>query len=493
MSQAQEEIEWLISLNDQLHADLEDCKDQLFEILQKENDVPEQTIKEAFTTILEGIEYWIDEISSHRHFDFKEQWARNLQNNRKEKLADLGLHQRCHDITWQMKLGELPNCYFVILSMVIAKTIFGEILSHQGIFPVGLPRGHIDLVKDLQGIMASDELRRDHTQISKWRGETISAMTTAADYRSSLEKRSDEIFRKLKHDMRPWTGADALTEHSEGLRQNVIDPAISLSRMIGCAHKAYALESEKINPGPVPSHALSWTVKDIRTWRNIPSRDVVGTFHCLYPGIVRKGGVGQNDRRLVSPTLLGYRSPELEPIASRPSSPSKPRPETRRTESETADSRNPRPSRRSSPPKSISRPLSDTGSLKQKHNFLGRIGLALGIPSSQSGAQYPEAPPPNERGPSSRRGSSKLKPSSTCYGETGPSRENPGDLAGIHDHPVLPTTDHGYVAEHVQSQAAHIVDASPRDESVVYSNVRYTEERQTAAGVRTMASLDSGY
>jgi hypothetical protein len=167
LDEALEEIERLTRVNEQLNNDLDDCKDQLFELLQKENDVPEQTVKEAFVSVFEGIDSWIDDISSDEKFDFKSQYTKNLQSdNRRETFGVLGLDPQCLELEWQRKLGQLETCHYVVLSLVIARCLVQDIFRFNqasrwgNIYPLDLGNGYIDFLVEIQKTMASDSLRR---------------------------------------------------------------------------------------------------------------------------------------------------------------------------------------------------------------------------------------------------------------------------------------------------------------------------------------------
>jgi len=167
--QALEHIRQLTFRNEELSHDLEDCRDQLFELLQKENDISEQSIGEAFTRIFEGIDSWIDEISSIENFDtiFKSHYLENLTHDREGKFRTLPLPRACQGIEWQAnKLGKLETCRYVVLSSVIARCLVEDVFrgreSHRWecVFPLGLDYDDISLLVEVQSAMASDVLKK---------------------------------------------------------------------------------------------------------------------------------------------------------------------------------------------------------------------------------------------------------------------------------------------------------------------------------------------
>jgi hypothetical protein len=184
-----------------------------------------------------------------------------------------------------------------------------------------------------------------------------------------------------------------LSEHSKSLQHKVLDRAIKVLRMIGCSNKSYELVREGIPPRPIPSHASSWAVKDISTWGIVAARDVVGSFHCIYPGLVRKGGVGQKDLPLVQPILLGYRTLDLQPRPSHPRTPFPPKQDARRSEREGSDTRTSKSSGKPSLPKQSARPPDPK---PKGPSFGANFGNMIGLgPHTPTSAQHPDLRKPS--------------------------------------------------------------------------------------------------
>lgn len=167
LDDALDEIDRLARDNEQLRSDLEDCKDRLIELLQKENDIPEKTIKDALLSIFKSIDSWIDDISGDEKFDFKSQWIKNLQSpNRRENLSVLGLESRCLELEWQVKLGKLETCHYVILSLVISRSLCKDIFRLKeaerwgSVYPLGLEESEVDWLVEIQKSLASEDLGR---------------------------------------------------------------------------------------------------------------------------------------------------------------------------------------------------------------------------------------------------------------------------------------------------------------------------------------------
>lgn len=163
----QEEIARLQAINEELESDLLETQDQLLSLTEKDNDVPEKEVKDAYLAIIRGVNFWIDEVSGDKEFDFRPKWLEHLQSgNRKESLADLGFDVRCRNITWQQRLGEKPSVHYTFLSLVIVNVLNDRVFdrssttSRGAVYPFSLNENFIKLVEELQQIMGSDELGR---------------------------------------------------------------------------------------------------------------------------------------------------------------------------------------------------------------------------------------------------------------------------------------------------------------------------------------------
>lgn len=168
LEQALEHIRQLTFRNEELSHDLEDCRDQIFELLQKDNDIPEQSIGDSFTRIFEGIDSWIDDISSSENFGeiFKSQYQESL-SHREAKFRPLFLPQACPSIEWLTdKLGNLETCRYVVLSSAIAQFLMKYVFRvpesrrWECVFPFGLCFDDIMLLVEAQSAMASDVIKK---------------------------------------------------------------------------------------------------------------------------------------------------------------------------------------------------------------------------------------------------------------------------------------------------------------------------------------------
>lgn len=160
------EIERLRRENEQLRADLEDCKDQLFDLLQKENDVPEQAIKDSFNSIITGIDYWMDEVFTEASVEtiFKRKFLQNIKaNDKKKRFADLGLERRFYANTaWLIELSKSEACHNVVISLVISDFLTHEIFRTEqandlgNAYPHGVSDEDVDLLVRIQKHMRND-------------------------------------------------------------------------------------------------------------------------------------------------------------------------------------------------------------------------------------------------------------------------------------------------------------------------------------------------
>ncbi|KAF7529689.1 hypothetical protein G7054_g9759 [Neopestalotiopsis clavispora] len=331
----EEEIIQLRETIEELTSDLLESQDQLLSLTEKENDVPEKTIKDAYLAIIRGVNSWIDDVSGHKEFTFGPKWLEHRQSSRRrESLEDLGLNARCLDITWQQKLGEKPSAHYTFLSLAILK-------------------------------LKSRERQRDE---------------------------ADEILKRLTRTLEEWLDPRVLQDRKKTLQQYVIDPAIEFAQLAGCARKKYILEVENFVGGPVPNGS-SWTIRDVSNWRHITPQDARGVFHCLWPMLVRKGIGSQSDNQLVQPIMIGFLAdadldlPEAPPsVALRESARS-----TKQRSEEPARSRKSSPSKKPSSAKHGGRPA-------DKEQSWIRSKLPGGLTSSSSKSRDRPVKPISEGG-----------------------------------------------------------------------------------------------
>lgn len=170
-----ENFESLLQENAALRRDLEECRDQLFEGLQKGNDITESDVKAAFARVYSGIDLWIDELGSEDGYEeaFRDQSETKIWNG--SGLASLEFHRRCYsDEKWCVKFSNLPSCFQIIISMVISKFLTDNIFRTAKadewghLYPHGLKEHEIKHLIQMQDVMRT-QLRRGMWSIrSSW-------------------------------------------------------------------------------------------------------------------------------------------------------------------------------------------------------------------------------------------------------------------------------------------------------------------------------------
>lgn len=168
LEQALEQIEELTAKADELSEDLEYCRDQLFTLLQRESDVSEQSIIDAFRRIFEGLDSWIDEISTSEGFEteFKSQYNKNLTRSMEDRSKTLGLSWLCQDIGWLTRLGKLKTCRYAVLTLVVTRCLKENVFrledseNWEHIYPFGFPNMDVELLVQVQEAMASDDIQK---------------------------------------------------------------------------------------------------------------------------------------------------------------------------------------------------------------------------------------------------------------------------------------------------------------------------------------------
>lgn len=172
--------------------------------------------------------------------------------------------------------------------------------------------------------------KTDESEISRWRGQSISAMITLDGARDLAKKASDKHVKVLQGQLLEWLGKDITQQLSDSLTENVIDRANRSLEMMCCSNKTYRIGGLEFPPGPIKQHeARAWHLRELSTWRKISPQADGDLLQCLRPGLIREGESGQDDLMLVKPTWIGYEKPgqlpedsgQSPPPASRSSSP----------------------------------------------------------------------------------------------------------------------------------------------------------------------------
>jgi len=157
----------------------------------------------------------------------------------------------------------------------------------------------------------------------RWKGETLSGIVSTSEFAREYQHDTDKLSRMLKQDVMIWFSSHVLPKkYEKSLREKILKPAIDFHQMIHCSGKGYVLAYRHLVESPVPNIAADCDLIDIASWRVLKNKDEIrGTFRCLLPGLIMKHAIDQKKSVFVSPILLGYRSPSLNP--SRTNSPTR--------------------------------------------------------------------------------------------------------------------------------------------------------------------------
>ncbi|KAH6647880.1 hypothetical protein BKA67DRAFT_400161 [Truncatella angustata] len=342
LEQALEEIKQLTSWNEELHDDLEECRDQLFTLLQKESDVSEQAISDAYSRIFEGLDSWIDEISTHEGFGltFKSRYLENMKRSKEERSKILAINWVCQDIEWLTKLGKLETCRYVVLALVVTRCLMEDVFrvedseERDHIYPFGLSSKEIEFLVQVQEAMASDEIQKDSSQIGRWRRETVMAMISTGKAQERAFDKAARVRKRLQGDLAFWIDSAVLERYMDSLETKVLQRAYRALDLLNHSSKTFIFSGDDPQPGPIQQEFATSTIKDISTWRNMASSKASGAFQSLYLGLVRTGDFDEADLTLVHPTLLGYSSPDMKPRVHSSDMKSYPKQEIHRTDRE---------------------------------------------------------------------------------------------------------------------------------------------------------------
>lgn len=226
--------------------------------------------------------------------------------------------------------------------------------------------------------------------------------------REATAKVTARVRKRVQYHLSLWIGRDVAEKYIESLQTKVLDRAVHAVDLLGRSSKAYMFDPQIVQPGPILQEHSACKVKDIATWRTISSSDTLGALYCLYPGLVRKREPDEDDLTLIQPTLLGYKSLELQPKldSSRSTSPSKqelPR-LTRELSDGGVSARHLKTLRKKSPPKHPYRPPETKPLPPSKDSTASRLAKYIGLnPPAPAASPHPDPRGPSKNTP--RRGS----------------------------------------------------------------------------------------
>lgn len=149
---------YIEELEDQLHSNKDQVdayREQILELSQSQDDVSDDAIRKTLQSVFDGIESWIDELSSQQGFD--DQFSAHFATRLKNPKAQSFLTERTHDagVDW-VKVGRSDNCTYTILSLVIGDRLQHEVFripeapSYGHIYPIEVPGEYARVLRQVQ-------------------------------------------------------------------------------------------------------------------------------------------------------------------------------------------------------------------------------------------------------------------------------------------------------------------------------------------------------
>lgn len=137
-------------------------REQLLELSQSQDDVPEDKIQRAFQSVFDGVELWIDELSSQPGFD--EHFARNFILRLREPKVENLLSEMTNNsgVDW-MRVGHSQYCTYTIFSLVLGDFLERDVFrllessKYGHIYPYELRKEHMKVLSEVQHKMKGKE------------------------------------------------------------------------------------------------------------------------------------------------------------------------------------------------------------------------------------------------------------------------------------------------------------------------------------------------
>jgi hypothetical protein len=119
--------------------------DDLFELLQPDNQVSEASLRNDYKEICDAIESWIDSVTTaSRKVDFKRHYKEQLRNEkRRAMLRDL--------VFDPVTLGEYDNVAYVVLSLMIELQLEKYIFRRP--YPIGITKKQTEVIEEIEECM----------------------------------------------------------------------------------------------------------------------------------------------------------------------------------------------------------------------------------------------------------------------------------------------------------------------------------------------------
>ncbi|KAK8120021.1 uncharacterized protein PG998_004647 [Apiospora kogelbergensis] len=340
LGQARARIQELEAENEELNDDFDDCRDQLLNLLQKEDDIAEDTLCETFKRVFEGVTTWINEVSTNDNFaiSFNSLYKKNLAHDKVESFSGLGLSQGCLENDWLARLGELETCRYVVLTLVILQTLKevfqveassrrarpearkkmkADAYEHlRAIYPIGISTKQIEVFEDVQKSMLLSEDLNDWYKIGRWRKEAVLALASTEKFKEKSAKRKNGFKKQLQDDLANWVDKEVMDTHWESLETKVLQRAYQAVDLLSRSTKTFVPIYEKLQPQPTPGTLQRRSIKDIANLRDTQAANTSGILLCLSFGLGQRSEEGREEDTLVTPVLLGYSGVDMQPRPS---------------------------------------------------------------------------------------------------------------------------------------------------------------------------------
>jgi len=131
----------------------------------------------------------------------------------------------------------------------------------------------------------------------RWKGETLSAISSTSEFAENRKIESDKIFEELKEDISEWFDPKLLLQHERKLHELILEPAVDFQSMIHCSGMKFELQWEWAGrvQSPVPEDLMGWDLIDIASWRVYRNSDIKGVFKRFFPGLTMKLAMDQSN------------------------------------------------------------------------------------------------------------------------------------------------------------------------------------------------------
>ncbi|QKX62794.1 uncharacterized protein TRUGW13939_09959 [Talaromyces rugulosus] len=281
------------------------------------NEMRDGLIGYGFECLQVAIQEWVlgidrDLIKQSRNFrrTFKEVFDRE---DLILLIRELGLGDETSDEAdeaWMRWVCDLGTCTRIVLIRHIWQYLYKNIFAER--YPIGVSEDSRSTFDDIFSVMKSG--REDENTIlltNKLRSNIVTLLTKSETSQQRKKRRVGELSRGLaKSFPTRWIDIKTLEPHLNTLKINIIQNAVGLHECIACSSHEYLFMSPgspDLVRGEIPDEPklLSWDLKDTFTWLS-SNRDIDGVLQCLYPGLYRRGMLGEENVLEARPVVLVY-------------------------------------------------------------------------------------------------------------------------------------------------------------------------------------------